>query len=412
MRISTLDIFRLGLNQIQKNNAELLNTQQQVATGRRVVTPGDDPVASTKIVAIQQDQAIAAQFRRNLDAAENSLKIEEAALQGIKNVYQRVRELTVRAGNGSLSLSDKAAIADEIEVRLDELKDLFNRKNADGVFIFAGFQASQSPFIDKAGGGFEYLGDEGQRFLQIAASASVAINDSGKDLFVDVPSNQKTFLTSANPNNTANPLATITVGQIVDQDDLDAFYPDDLIITFNPETAVVPNGANYTVKTKEGGLTLASNIPFQAGESISHNGMAVVIEGTPNAGDTFFIDTSDKQDVLTTVKRLQDGLDNAQNDGPGRTVLQKLLDDTLVNMDNAISSLLEVQSELGGRLNIIDSTRAQNEDFNIVSEEFLAEILYVDQAEAISRLSLQNFLLQAAQQSFTTISNLSLFNNL
>ena len=53
-----------------------------------------------------------------------------------------------------------------------------------------------------------------------------------------------------------------------------------------------------------------------------------------------------------------------------------------------------------------------SEDVKLVSQEVLSELSDVDFAEAVSRLSLQTFLLEAAQQSYTTISRLSLFNQL
>ncbi|RDH43249.1 flagellar hook-associated protein FlgL [Zooshikella ganghwensis] len=412
MRISNIDIFKAGLDQILKNNERVVNTQQQVASGRRIVSPGDDPVATTKVLAVNQELAILDQYKRNLGGAENNLKLEEAVLTGVVNIMQRLRELTIQAGDGILTEQDKQAIADEVEVRLQELQDSLNRKDAAGVYIFAGFQADQPPFIEKAGGGFEFTGDEGQRFLQIAASTTVAINDSGKGIFVDIPSAQKTFLTSASDSNTANPPARISVGQIVDQTELDAFYPEDIIITFNSETAVVPNGPNYTVKTASGGITLVSNQPFASGDSITIKGMTVDIDGVPNQGDSFFLKTSDKQDVLTTTKRLQDALNNSANDEQGRQLLAQLVSDTLINIDNTIESITDTQAKIGGRLNTIESTRNLQEDVEIVSEELLAELLYVDEAEAISRLSFENYLLQAAQQSYVAITNLSLFNQL
>ncbi len=412
MRISSLQVYSQGLNQMTRNSAALLKTQEQVSTGERLGSAADDPVASTKILALQQETAIRTQYQSNLNSAENSLEREEAALNGVVNSLQRIRELTVQAGDGAYSETDRKALADEIAVRLDELKDLMNTKGADGVYIFAGFQASEPPFVERQGGGFGYNGDEGQRFVQISSSTRIPVNDSGKALFVDIPAVETTVLTRANPNNTAVPAAVISTGQIVDQEAWDAFSPDDLIISFNDETAVVPNGPNYSIKTREGGIAVATNVPFQDGDLISARGMSLRIEGVPRPNDTFFADSSPKQDLLTSVKRLQDGLESANNDPAGRELLGSLIDETLQNLDAAMESVLAVQSEIGGRLNVIETTRGLHEDVDILTESILAEIKYVDEAEAISTLTLQSYLLEAAQQSFVTINNLTLFNKL
>jgi flagellar hook-associated protein 3 FlgL len=71
-----------------------------------------------------------------------------------------------------------------------------------------------------------------------------------------------------------------------------------------------------------------------------------------------------------------------------------------------------VRSQLGARLNVVENARSLSADVKLVSQEVLSELSDVDFAEAVSRLSLQTFLLEAAQQSYTTISRLSLFNQL
>lgn len=412
MRISSLNMHNQGLNQMTKNSQRVLESQQQVASGERLSSAADDPVASTRILALQQDTALRTQYQNNLNTAENSLQREEAALKGVVSSMQRIRELTVQAGDGSYSETDRQALADEIAVRLDELKDLMNTKGADGVYIFAGFQASEPPFSERTGGGFDYSGDEGQRMLQISSSTTVPLNDSGKTLFVDIPAVENTVLTSASSTNTAVPAAVVSTGQIIDQEAWDAFFPDNLVITFNDEAATAPAGPNYSIQTRTGGIELASNVPFQDGDLIDAEGMSLRIEGVPRPGDSFLADSSPKQDLLTTVRRLEDGLNSAANDDAGRALMASLVDETLQNLDAAMDSVLSVQSQIGGRLNVIETTRGLHEDVDILTERILSEIKYVDEAEAISTLTLQTYLLEAAQQSFITINNLSLFNKL
>jgi flagellar hook-associated protein 3 FlgL len=89
-----------------------------------------------------------------------------------------------------------------------------------------------------------------------------------------------------------------------------------------------------------------------------------------------------------------------------------LIEDTLNNLSNAQTSVSEVRSQLGARLNVVENARSLSADVKLVSQEVLSELSDVDFAEAVSRLSLQTFLLEAAQQSYTTISRLSLFNQL
>ena len=110
--------------------------------------------------------------------------------------------------------------------------------------------------------------------------------------------------------------------------------------------------------------------------------------------------------------RLRQGLDTLQDNPQDSATLDILIEDTLNNLANAQTSVSEVRSQLGARLNVVENARNLSDDVRLVSQEVLSELSDVDFAEAVSRLSLQTFLLEAAQQSYTTISRLSLFNQL
>ena len=119
-----------------------------------------------------------------------------------------------------------------------------------------------------------------------------------------------------------------------------------------------------------------------------------------------------KQSITDTVFRLRQGLDSLEDNPEDSATLDILIEDTLTNLAFAQSSISEVRSQVGARLNVIDNTRNLSDDVKLVSQAVLSELSDVDFAEAVSRLSLQTFLLEAAQQSYTTISRLSLFNQL
>ncbi|MEC8427687.1 MAG: flagellin, partial [Pseudomonadota bacterium] len=91
---------------------------------------------------------------------------------------------------------------------------------------------------------------------------------------------------------------------------------------------------------------------------------------------------------------------------------EQLIQDTLNNLENAQTSVLEVRSEIGARLNTIESTKALHEEVEIVSKQLLSNLQDLDYAEAVSQLSFESFVLEAAQKSYAKISGLSLFNSI
>ena len=108
-----------------------------------------------------------------------------------------------------------------------------------------------------------------------------------------------------------------------------------------------------------------------------------------------------------------EGLDHIDKGSPaGQAQYDDLRASSLQNLDNAQESVVLKQTELGGRMNAVDSTKAFLEDSSVYSEDIRSELRDVDYAEAISNLSFQSFVLQAAQQSFAQVSRLSLFDRL
>src|SRR5690554_438219 len=112
MRIATLQQFNTGLNGILDNQGGVNKTQQQISTGRRVLTPADDPIAATKILQLQQELALNDQYTRNMTGADNRLKLEEATLKSVTANLERVKKRTVQAGGGSLTITNRQAIAE------------------------------------------------------------------------------------------------------------------------------------------------------------------------------------------------------------------------------------------------------------------------------------------------------------
>ncbi|RMF17807.1 MAG: flagellar hook-associated protein 3 [Gammaproteobacteria bacterium] len=412
MRISTQLLFSRGLDNIQNVTSELQKTQLQISSGRKVQTPADDPVAATRILRINQELEQISQYQRNIELANNRLELEDSLLGSMAEVLQRLRELTVQAGDGSQNADDKAFIASEIRQRIEQLAGMMNTRDASGEYIFGGFQGREQPFVKNAAGHYEYRGDEGQRYIQIDATVSVAIGDNGKRLFEDIPSANNTFFTEANPNNQAVPTPVITQGRVIDQAAWDAFYPEDMVIEFNPLSNVVPPAPNYTIKRASDGRPILSNQLFSSGLPISAEGIQFEIIGDPVPGDTYFVHSSGKQGLLTTVERLADGLENYQDSDIGRQALKDLVDTTLANLTNAETRILETRARLGARLNTIENTAQLHGDVEVLTKEVLSELQDVDFAEAVSNLTLQSTILDAAQQSFTQVTRLSLFDRL
>ncbi len=412
MRISTELLFSRGIDSINDINTQLQKTQLQISTGKKVLTPADDPVASSRISELNQDLNLTAKFQNNIDQVENNLKFEDSLLSGVNDVIQRVRELSINAGNGTLSKEDIGFISSEIKQRLGQLAGMLNTRGGGGEYIFGGFQGSSAPFALDNSGSYKYQGDEGRRFVQIESSVNIASTENGQAIFEDIKSAKNTFFTEANPNNQAVPAALVTSGQVIDQAAYDAFYPEDLTLTFNPITAVVPNQANFTITESSTGKVIANNVRHVDNQPVQAKGIQFEVVGNPVPGDKFFVKSSEKQGLLTTVEKMIYTLDHFVPTKAGREVLKTNLTDNLTNLDNAETSILETRSQIGARLNTLDTTRQQHADVDVLTKAILSKLQDVDYADAISQLSLQQFSLSAAYSSYSKITQLNLFDRL
>jgi flagellar hook-associated protein 3 FlgL len=295
-----------------------------------------------------------------------------------------------------------------------------NTQNSNGDYIFAGFKSDNQPFTGDSSNGYQFNGDEGQLRIKIDNSTTIASNDTAKAIFVDVPSDANNVATSVNPNNRSNPSISVSVGNIVDQEAYDEFYPEDIIIQFNEDANVSPDAKNFTVTERSTGKVIAADQLYTSGETLTYNGVELTITGNPASadsgaglvGDQVFVDSADTQDVITTLLRFRDALNSYDGSAEGVARLENSVGSTINNLRNAQASISEVVSSIGARNNVLESTRSLHADTNLASKELLSNLSDLDFAEASTRLQLESFILQAAQASFLRVSELSLINQL
>jgi flagellar hook-associated protein 3 FlgL len=400
MRVSTTQIFRNGISAIQNNQLDLTRTQLQLASGKRMLSPADDPTGAVQALQFRSGVEKTQQYQRNSDVLEHRLQLSEGTLAAVGEGLQRVRELALAGNNGTQSNETRRYLAGEIRHILDELLQFANTRDANGEYIYAGHSSLTQAFSLGAGGAVSYNGDDGQRQLQISPVRQVAIGDSGQRVFMDIPDGNGTFAVHDDPANTGG--GVIDAGTVVD---FAAWVPDDYTISFDEV-----DGELFYQVTDGGGATILGPVPFGEGEAIRFNGVETRILGTPKAGDNFSLRPSQNQDLFTTYRQLAEALEAPVTDDASRARLNNAVNRALVDLDQGLERVLEVRASLGARLQTVDSQRSVNEDVLLQLRTMLSNVEDLDYAEAISRFNLQQVALQAAQQTYVQVQRLSLFN--
>lgn len=404
MRISSNTIYDSNVAALGQQQTNLLKTQQQVSTGRKIQTASDDPVAAARAISVNQADAMNTQYAANRTSVRHTLSLAESNLQGVTALIQDVQTAAVSAGNGSLSAIDRRTIATELSGRLQELVGLANSTDGAGNYLFSGFQSQAQPFADVAGV-ISYNGDDGQRLAQANASRQIAASDSGADIFMRVKNGNGTFITQATAGNTGTGI--ISPGSITDPAALVA--GNSYTISFSVAAGVT----SYTVTGAPAALVPAmAGIAYVSGQAVSFGGMQLDIQGAPANGDTFTVVPSTNESIFKTISDLITALNatvpTAANGGT--TGLTNSLNRGLNNLDNALNNILSIRSSLGLRLQEVDALQTAGDDLSLQFKQTLSQLQDVDYNKALSDVTQQMTSLQAAQKSFAAVSNLSLFN--
>jgi len=400
MRISTNTIYETGTNLMLQQQENLIKTQQQLSTTKRILTPSDDPIAAAQALNITQSASMNKQYSVNRASASASLGLEENVLSEVKHLLDQAQVLALSAGNAARTDADRKVVATELRSQLESLVGLANSTDENGQYLFSGYQASTKPFV-LTGLTVQYSGDQGQRLNQVGPARQLAISDSGTDIFERIKNGNGVFTTVADSLNIGT--GTIDKGSVITPASLTG---DNYDITFTVAAGVT----TYDIVNTTTGLPVSSANPYADNSTISFDGIQLSIKGNPANGDKFTVSPSSNQSIFKTVSDLITALETPSSGQPGGTRLTNNLSTAIQNISNSIEHVLTKQSSIGARMNEIDTLESVGSDQDIQFEDLLSQLQDVDMAKAISDFQRQQLYLQAAQQSYIKISGLSLFN--
>jgi flagellar hook-associated protein 3 FlgL len=398
MRIATRQFYQQNVRTLGEQQVAAARTQQQLSTGRRILSPSDDPVNNSRLTELREQVATTEQYQRNRDLADGRLALEETVLASAEDSLQRVRVLTVQANSDALNDQDRRYIAGEVRHISDKLLELANTQDSEGDYLFAGFKSNTQPFVADGEGGARYQGDQGQRFIKIGSSRQVAVGDSGSQVFQQVRTGNGDFKVAGNTANSGS--GVIDLGSVTDPT---ALQKHNYRIEFTAADT-------FDVIDDTSGTAVLTGETFSTGAAIEFAGIQTAIKGEPATGDSFTIKPAAKQSIFTTLDNLVDTLESGTTSPAAKAQLHQGLNTTLADLDQGLEHVLGVRAEVGARLNTLEAQGEVNEDFLVHMQELVADIDGLDYAEAASRLSQEMFTLEAAQQSFLRVQNLSLFN--
>lgn len=352
MRVSTNLFQSQGINSIQKHQNDVLDIQLKLSTGKRINTPSDDPVATNQIHSLNRTMNTIDQFAKNGEYAKSQLVLEETSIADTINSVQRARELGIQMLNGTYSDENKKATAAEIDQIIQQVQDMMNYTNSEGEKLFAGGSVQ----VEKA--------------------------------FLEDPNNPGYFTYVGSPNADTS-------------QDPQALYGSRFVqIGFDDDNRIEANDLGDPSRVR-----------------ISDNGAKVfAIDSSVNPANldpATGVDNNILNVLVNMSNLLKGGTSQAiAVEPPTPASAPPTLDDLIEQMDSSLDNLTLVRTEIGGRQNRIETQYDAGESFKMSLEERRSTLEDMDLVEGVTELTKFQNSLQVAQQVFTRVQDMSLFNYL
>jgi flagellar hook-associated protein 3 FlgL len=401
IRVSTANLYLQGVQGINADQSAVLTSIGELSSGKQINSPADNPVGAAQATLLQSDLTQLGQYGTNQSQATEMLNNASSTLTQFINVVQTAQNTLVQAGNATLSDSDRTALAEQLQQGLNQLVGLANTSDTQGGYLFGGSVTATPPFVQN-GNTVTYAGDNVVQGLQISQSRTEQIKYAGNSVFMEIPTGNGTFTTAATATNTGT--GTISGGSVTAPSSLtgDSY-----------SISILPGGTNYQVTdTTKGTTVVPSTALGSPTTSLSFDGMQMTISGTPAAGDTFTVAPSGSQSIFSTMAAAIAALQTPSTTPASVAQRTTALTTALGNAQQAMSSLTATQSAMGAQLSELNSYTTINGDRTLQDQTQMSSLVDLNYANGASKLTQQQTEYQAALQSYSSISKLSLFTYL
>mgnify|MGYP003520256379 FL=1 len=447
-RVGTANMYDNSIRNVSARQTSLVNLQENLTSGKRVVRASDDPVSAaqaeralTRISRIQTEQ-------RALENQRNAIAQAESTMGDAIGLVQEARQLMVSAGSGTLTSNDRATIANQLQSLRDQLTAVANRTDTNGIPLLGALGSAQSPFMGPLNGipDYKFAGQAGQ-----TASDGVTLPNTldGDSAFMFDAKRDGSFHAAITPGtstvivpgattpsvpamgqpNRALTTSAITVAEGTNFNKNPAtglaytYSVSFSNVTLDPATNTL--SATYNVSSTDPAFVppAAQTLnPIKIGEKGEFNinglppGMSMkvttlptkAVDGTitpsPANGDT--INISPQASVFSVIDKAIAEIKAA----PNSNVAAQASGQALANIDIGLERMSNIRSYAGELLNRADRITGDQEKRSVQLESDRSRAEDLDMIKGISDFQNQQTGYQAALQTYASVQKLSLFN--
>lgn len=388
------------LDVIHRRYGDLADLQEQLATGKRLRRPSDDPVDVANDLKLITRQKELKQYKKNIEDSINYIAITETAMDSMNTLLQRVRELTIQASTDTLGANERVYVNREVEQLTRQLVALVNTQYK-GDYIFNGQQTKIPPFTLETSASATV--EDYTSFRMAYFDASTAAVGDTVQIFNGMTDD---IITSIIPGTFSLNIAGTVFSE---NTDFTVDYEAGTITILNAALLVdcSPGSAMYDINQVQLSFDYLARGRDIFGQIASNRG---VIERDVESGITIPINIG--MDEMTTDPESGDTLFGTLFE-LGEALVQDDRDtiaQSIDRLDNVFSALRSAQSRNGSRVNRLQITLERNENQYTQVTQLQSELEDAEMAETVSKFMLTENVYNAALQSTAKIIQPSLVN--
>ena len=419
MRVANRTVYDTITFNLGNITEDLYKANKVVATGKRINSLSDDPVALTQCLNIRSSLSNLDQLEKNIATGRTWLNAGETALDSVNDLISDAKVLCLQMANASMNAADRADAAELVDGYLRQILSLANTQ-VNGRYIFAGTKTGTRPFAfddDANPTRVTYSGNDSPFTVKIGKDATVAVGRNGEDVFwdhfvtIDSTNNKIDFYEDGTNENTL--VATLTNGDYT-VSELEAEIK--RALEEASDNATDPNNIDYTVSydsstkkftieedgSKLDELKLLWNTGANAGTSVGPDmGFDASVDDT--TGTTYSSDREVEWGIFKTLIDLKGYLKANDVDGIQRS---------MTRLDTHFNNFSTTISDTGFKEIRLDIKEKVISDLNLSYLTRKSKLEDADMIEAITDLQAKEVAYQAALASSAKVMHLSLMDYL
>lgn len=416
MTISTKLFSSQMLDQFKLIEGRLQKLQTQISTGSRIPQSSEQPMDAVTLSARRELETNIVQYQKNLGKVNERLGLVDTTLEEAVNMAIRLKELYIASNTSTVTQVERMAAREEILRMRESMLSLANTTDSAGDALFGGFSTEASPFSLQQNGSVKYGGDGGEHKLTVSETIKLPTSINGANVFMEVDADGKKKSVFELMNGLANALLT--------KDDFVQEYVSENNIDIKFDASRYSQNFAFKLTGPSGSANIAGSInsdsPAEIVKAINNSSTGI----TANASADGMITLASQGSISLSEVSIE-GYDVAQTApknyisvfSPGTTTLLGKISDQSQGLDNQsapldalISNFSISRTTVGARVNNAETQGSVLESRLLAVKTEIGRLQDADIESLITELQTILVNRDAARQTYTTVSNKSLFD--